>query len=114
MHGVMEKLLRRYGGVITLERAGSRQEFFGLLRHTVGYSWDSLDKAATPLGQTFGAKYTLIAPAQPKLQEGDVLTLDGCSYYLRRLETEKYGSEAICQWGMCVRKGGEDTWAKDW
>ena len=33
---------------------------------------------------------------------------------LRRLETEKYGDEVVCQWGMCVRKGGEDTWAKDW
>ena len=114
MQGAIRKLLRRYGSVITLERQGKRQEFYGLLRHTAGYSWDSLDKAATPLGQTFGAKYTLVAPAQPPLQEGDVLILEDRSYYLRRLETEKYGNEVVCQWGMCVRKGGEDTWAKDW
>ena len=43
-----------------------------------------------------------------------MLILEDRSYYLRRLETEKYGNEVVCQWGMCVRKGGEDTWAKDW
>ena len=104
MQGAIRKLLRRYGSAITLERQGKRQEFYGLLRHTAGYSWDSLDKAATPLGQTFGAKYTLVAPAQPPLQEGDVLILEDRSYYLRRLETESM-KMAYCLRGLSALRG---------
>ena len=40
------------------------------------------------------------------------MTVDGKDYWLRRAELVRDGNGPVYCWGMCVEKGGEDTWGQ--
>ena len=46
-----------------------------------------------------------------QVQEGDTLTLGDKTYLFRRAELYYYHNQPVYQWGLCVEKGVNDTWA---
>ena len=46
-----------------------------------------------------------------QVQEGDTLTLGDKTYLFRRAELYYYRNQPVYQWGLCVEKGVNDTWA---
>lgn len=110
MRKTVEKLLRRYGSRITLRRGSADRVFSGVLSHTGSRSWQNMENVYSPLGEIPRGQYGLLAPIEPELAEGDTLILDGKEYLIRRLELERWKGKLVCQWGLCVEKGGEDLW----
>ena len=53
-----------------------------------------------------------IGPADRAVAFGDTLEVGGKDYMVRRVEPVYYGEEIAYYWGMCVEKGGEDTWGQ--
>ena len=45
------------------------------------------------------------------VREGDTLTLGDKTYLFRRAELYYYRNQPVYQWGLCVEKGVNDTWA---
>ena len=108
MRALVEKLLRRYGSPITLQRSGEETAFFGFLNHTGSRSLQNMEETFEPLGQVPGGQYVLVAPLQPELKPRDTLMLGQKRYRIRRLEIQWYGKEKLLQWGLCSEEGGEE------
>jgi hypothetical protein len=53
-----------------------------------------------------------IGPAGQVIDVGETLEVGGKEYMVRRVEPVYYGEEVAYFWGMCVEKGGEDTWGQ--
>lgn len=106
MVGSIEKVLKRYGSQLTVQKDGKHLEFRGFLQHFRSMSKDHTQHTFGYLGQIPKGQYVLLAPLQPELRVGDVLTQQKLQVEVRRLETVEYcGQPAYC-WGLCVKKGG--------
>lgn len=108
MRASLNKLLRRYGSCITLQRDGEETVFSGFLNHTGSHSQQNMEARFEPHGQISGGQHVLVAPLQPELKPGDTLVLGQQRYLLRRLEVQWYGKEKLCQWGLCTESGGDE------
>ena len=53
-----------------------------------------------------------IGPAEQEVAVGETLEVGGRDYMIRRGEPVYYGETGAYCWGMCVEKGGEDTWGQ--
>lgn len=74
-------------------------------------SWQSMEPVVGPLGQIPGGQYLYIGPAEQRIAEGQTVTVAGENYLFRRCEAYRDADGPVYWWGLCVRKGGEDTWA---
>ena len=109
MRAMLEKVMGRWGTTVTLQRSG--QSYKAFLHETGSRTWQNMEKVYTPLGEVPRGQYLYMGPVEPALQVGDVLRCGGKIYELRRAEATLYGDLPIYCWGLCVEKGGEDTWA---
>lgn len=109
MRRTMDKLLRRYGTRLVLQRQGENIPICGFLQHASAQSWQNTELDFSPLGRIPGGHYLFIGPVMP-MSEGDVLVENGKSYVIRRLETVIFRNRPVYLWGLCVEKGGEDAW----
>lgn len=109
MRRTMEKLMRRCGMPLLLGRNGEQVPIWGFLQQTGSRSWQNTEMNFSPLGEIPGGNYLYIGPVVPT-GVGDTLTGDGKSYVLRRVETVMFRDQPAYIWGLCVEKGGEDTW----
>ena len=107
---MVSNLLRQYGTAITLTTSEGNKVVRGFFQPVRSKSWQSMVNLATPLGEVFRGQYIYIGPAEVQVCEGDLLTLDEKSYFLRRVEKYHYADEAVYTWGLCVEKGVNDTW----
>lgn len=103
-----EKFLNRYGSEMVLERQGRKIRAF--LQKSGSVAWEYVQQKFSPLGSIPGGRYVYIGPPEPRVQEGDILTLGETAYEIRRAETVLLGDKALYCWGLCVQKGGADTW----
>lgn len=110
MRSTVEKILRRYGRDITVDRNGESLVFQGFFHHTGSRDWHNMEKAYTVLGQIPRGQYLVLAPKWTNLVMGDVLYCDGRRFSIRRVETEAFGKEEVYSWALCVELGKEDTW----
>ena len=108
----VQALMRRWGNSLTLHKNGEKLSFRGFLHHSNSRSLQNLYQEFGPLGQIPGGWYVYIGPAEPAVQEGDILSMDGKQYRLRRVEAVTFREEPLYCWGLCVEKGGEDTWGQ--
>jgi len=108
---MVDKILNSYGTVLTLRHNGKDVAFKGFLQPGRSLSQRSSLRRISPLGEIFGDTYLYIGPAGQEAQVGDILMQGGNLYELRQLETVMYQNTPIYLWGLCVRKGGEDSWA---
>ena len=106
MVGSIEKVLKRYGSQLTVQKDGKHLEFRGFLQHFRSKSKGYAEYTFSPLGQIPGGQYVLLAPLQPELRVGDVLTQQKMQVEVRRLETVEYCGQPAYRWGLCVKKGG--------
>lgn len=107
----IEKVLRRYGSSLILRRSDKTVCFHGFLQHSGSKSWQNMERSFGPLGEIPRGQYVLLAPLDPELKEGDTLVQGTLETAICRLETVTVGDKAVYRWGLCTKKGGEDTWA---
>jgi len=103
-------ILRQYGTPMTLRHGDEVREVRGFFQPVRSKSWQNMVNLATPLGEVFRGQYVYIGPADVAVTEGDMLSVGGKVYFLRRVELYHYGDEAVYTWGLCVEKGVNDTW----
>ena len=75
-------------------------------------SWQYLEGNYSPLGEIPRGQYVYIGPVEPAAAAGDTLTVNGKNYWLRRTELILDANGPVYCWGICVEKGGEDTWGQ--
>lgn len=102
--------MNRWGTTVTLSRGNRSYKAF--LHETGSRTWQNMEKYYTPLGEIPRGQYLYLGPIDPMLQVGDVLRMRGRIYELRRAEAVYYSDTPVYCWGLCVEKGGEDTWAR--
>lgn len=112
MREQLERVLRRFGTDIILIRDGESTAARGFFQAVRAKSWQNVDSEANPLGLLVREKYTCILPGETKLRRGDVLRLDGREFLVRRAEPYYCGGKILYRWGLCVEKGGDDTWGR--
>ena len=109
---MVDKILRSYGMTIALRREDKCCTVLGFFQPVRSKSWQYLEGNYSPLGEVPRGQYVYIGPAEPAAMAGDTLTVGGKDYWLRRAELISDRDGAVYCWGMCVEKGGADTWGQ--
>ena len=110
MQQMIGKILATYGVRIT--RKEEEATYRGFFQPVRSKSWQYLDGDYSPLGEIPRGQYVYIGPLEPAAEAGDTLTVGDRDYWLRRTELVRDGNGPVYCWGMCVEKGGEDTWGQ--
>lgn len=110
MRRKIELILNTYG--VSITRIEEGVTYRGFLQPVRSKSWQYLEGSFSPLGEVPRGQYVYIGPADQKISFGETLQVDGKDYMVRRVEPVYYGEEVAYYWGMCVEKGGEDTWGQ--
>ncbi len=110
MRKMMSKLLRKYGIWATVHHGYRDWRVKIFFQPSGSKSWQSMEPIVTPLGQLPGGQYLYIGPAELEISAGDPVTVGDETYFLRRAEVYRDDRGPVYRWGLCVRKGGEDTW----
>lgn len=110
MHRTVEKLMQRYGTPMTLQKDGESFPIRAFLQDTQSRSQENAKQDMSPLGRIGTGMYVYMGPVEPAAAAGDYITMDGKCFQVRRAENVMVGSKAAYRWGLCVEKGGEDTW----
>lgn len=110
MRKTVDVILQKYGTEVVLQRQQEDVEVRCFFQQVNSTSWQSLEHAASPLGYGSRAEYLCIAPADAGIRENETLRVGNRSYLAQRVEDYRYCGEVVYQWGLCVEKGGADTW----
>ena len=105
-----DRFLARFGTAMVLTGQDGEKNVRAFLQKSGSVAWEYVQKKISQLGSVSGGRYVYIGPPRPLPQEGDTLTLGGKVYELRQVETVMLRDEALYCWGLCVEKGGADTW----
>ena len=111
MQQMIGKILNTYGVSVTWKKE-EPVTYRGFFQPVRSKSWQYLEGNYSPLGEVPRGQYVYIGPVEPAAEAGDTLTVDGQDYWLRRTELVRDGNGPVYCWGMCVEKGGEDTWGQ--
>ena len=111
MQQMIGKILNTYGVSVT-RKTEEPVTYRGFFQPVRSKSWQYLEGNYSPLGEVPRGQYVYIGPADKIVAFGDTLEVGGKDYMVRRLEPVYYGEEIAYYWGMCVEKGGEDTWGQ--
>lgn len=106
------KILNTYGAAVTLRHGDEPYAIRAFFQPVRSKSWQYLEGDYSPLGEIPRGQYVYIGPVEPAAEAGDTLTVDGKDYWLRRTELVRDSGGPVYCWGMCVEKGGEDTWGQ--
>ena len=112
MEQMISKILNTYGAAVTLCRGGTDYEIRAFFQPVRSKSWSYLDGEYSPLGEIPRGQYVYIGPVEPAAEVGDSLMVGNKGYWLRRTELIYDANGPVYCWGMCVEKGGEDTWGQ--
>ena len=111
MQQMIGKILNTYGVSVTWKKE-TPVIYRGFFQPVRSKSWQYLEGNYSPLGEVPRGQYVYIGPADRAVAFGDTLEVGGKDYMVRRVEPVYYGEEIAYYWGMCVEKGGEDTWGQ--
>lgn len=112
MRRMVDKILKQYGSAVSLHKSDGTYEVRGFFQPVRSKSWQYLEGDYSPLGEIPRGQYVYIGPAEPGAEAGDTVTVGGKAYWIRRCEQILDGKGPVYCWGMCVEKGGEDTWGQ--
>ena len=112
MRRMVEKILDSYGAAVTLEGQSGEHTLRAFFQPVRSKSWQYLEGNYSPLGEVPRGQYVYIGPVEPEARVGDTLRVGGRNYWLRRTELIQDREGPVYCWGMCVEKGGEDTWGQ--
>ena len=111
MQRMIGKILNTYG--VTIKRTDAANVTYrGFFQPVRSKSWQYLEGNYSPLGEVPRGQYVYIGPAEQEVAVGETLEVGGRDYMIRRVEPVYYGETVAYCWGMCVEKGGEDTWGQ--
>lgn len=108
----VNEILQAYGTAVTLQRGTDALEIRVFFQPVRSKSWQYLEGNYSPLGEIPRGQYVYIGPAEPSAQAGDTVIVDDKAYWLRRTELVRDAAGPVYCWGLCVEKGGEDTWGQ--
>ncbi|HBJ17340.1 MAG TPA: hypothetical protein DDY90_07950 [Clostridiales bacterium] len=111
MRGMVERIISQYGTDMTLTSGTETKTVRAFFRAVNAKSWQSMESEATLLGEISRGQYAYIGPVDARVREGDTLNLGDKTYLFRRAELYYYRNQPVYQWGLCVEKGVNDTWA---
>ncbi len=109
---MVSKILNCYGSAVTLTQGETAHAIRAFFQPVRSKSWQYLEGDYSPLGEVPRGQYVYIGPVEPQAQAGDTLTVEGRDYWLRRTELILDSDGPVYCWGMCVEKGGSDTWGR--
>ena len=109
---MVNTILRQYGTAIQITGTGGERTVKGFFQPVRSKSWQYLEGNYSPLGEIPRGQYVYLGPVSPEAKAGDALTVDGKHYWLRRTELVRDKDGPLYCWGLCVEKGGEDTWGQ--
>ena len=112
MRRMVEKILNTYGTPVTLTQGETAYPVRAFFQPVRSKSWQYLEGNYSPLGEVPRGQYVYIGPVEPEARVGDTLRVGEKSYWLRRTELILDREGPVYCWGMCVEKGGEDTWGQ--
>ena len=112
MRKMVSKILQTYGSSLMLEHEGESVEIRAFFQPVRSKSWQYLEGNYSPLGEIPRGQYVYIGPVEPMAEAGDTLTVEGKRYWLRRSELILHQDGPVYCWGICVEKGGEDSWGQ--
>lgn len=112
MKRMIGKIMECYGTAVTLCRQDETFQVRAFFQPVRSKSWQYLEGTYGPLGEVPRGQYVYLGPVEPMAQSGDTLIVAGKAYSMRRAETVYAGSDPAYCWGMCVEKGGEDSWGR--
>ena len=112
MEQMISKILNTYGTAVTLCRGGRAYEIRAFFQPVRSKSWAYLDGEYSPLGEIPRGRHVYIGPVEPEAAAGDTVWADGKAYLVRRSEIIRDGSGPVYCWGLCLEKGGADTWGR--
>ena len=98
--------------VVALQREEGELYYRAFFQPVRSKSWQYLEGNYSPLGEIPRGQYVYLGPMQPNVSVGDIIKVKGKAYRIRRAEYVYDSSQPIYIWGMCVEKGGEDTWGQ--
>ena len=110
MRQMLEKILGCYGRPLQIQSGTRAYSVRAFLQPVTGRGENMIRIGNSPLGREEKGQYVYIGPVSPAAQEGDLLVCEDGTYILRRCETVNGISGPAYRWGMCIRKGAEDTW----
>lgn len=108
---MVEKMLRIWGIPVTVYHHGISAITRGVFLPTTSRSWQNMQNVFTQLGETPRGQYNYIGPLTPVVEKGDVLEVGEKRYLLRRAEIVCDREGPLYRWGLCVERGGDDTWS---
>ena len=109
---MVNKILNTYGMAVRLNHRGLVSDMRAFFQPVRSKSWQYLEGNYFPLGEIPRGQYVYIGPVKPKAEAGDTVTVEGRDYWLRRCELIYDTNGPVYRWGICVEKGGEDTWGQ--
>lgn len=106
----MDALIQKYGTKMVLCHADQQHQIRAFLQGFKSKSQDNSHQQMAPLGEVNRGVYVYMGPVQPMAEAGDELVWEQRRFVLRRAEPVMVGNTAGYCWGLCVEKGGADTW----
>lgn len=112
MKRMLDKVFKIYGTMMVLtHQDGTSFLLKAFLQPRRALSQRNAIKRISPLGEIPGDTYLFVCTADCDVRVGDTLKLPNDMYYdVRQVETVLYKNKPIYLWGLCVQKGGTDTW----
>lgn len=110
MQKMMDQIFARYGVDAVIGAAGEQQRVKVFFHSVNSRSWQNMERAFFPLGEIPRGQYICVLPICARVQAGDTLTVGGKVYQIRRVEEMATWRGPMYRWGLCVEKGGDDTW----
>lgn len=112
MQQTVGRVLGKYGTQVRLCRGEESWDVKAFFQPVRSKSWDYSDSDYSPLGEIPRGRYVYLGPLEPMAAAGDTVWVDGKAYLMRRSELVRDGSGPVYCWGLCLEKGGEDTWGQ--
>jgi len=112
MRQTIDRIIELYGMLVLLQRDKGELAFRAFFQPVRSKSWQYLEGNYSPLGEIPRGQYVYLGPVVPGVSAGDVIRVEDKFYRIRRTEYVYDSSEPVYIWGMCVEKGGEDTWGQ--
>ena len=112
MVGLVDRIFRRYGTPMTLERSGGNVTVRGFVEHTATSARKYFLTHYTSLGENPQGYCLILLPQTYTPKVGDMLMYSGKWYILRKVEWIWFRDKTIYYRCLCEERGEDDRWGR--
>lgn len=112
MRKLVNRIFKRYGVPIELERTPENITVYGFVQQTATSARKYILPEYTPLGEVPKGQYLMLLPFSNAVKVGDKVMYAGKWYIIRRVEWAWFRKEAIYHWCLCEERGAYDQWGR--